>query len=353
MTVRFTPSRRQLTRAIRAINGTIPRIRIMRRLSWAALFVTIALILARRLSFEAAVALLFIPGLTLFILWMMPGHMARLSWSNSPVWRSEHVFTFSPAGIDVSTGTTGAHTAWPAIVRTAETPEFFLFFSSEQAGRFVPKQGISLLDVETIRDMFATYAGKAGATEPATPSADIVGDAVVQVSFEHDPREVARAGMATARKSGTLWMPYAAMVLIVGWNTVPMVYRQWKRGGIESVSIPLLLLGLFPLFLILIGPPLAARWAARREIRTGPSSRGMQRVGVADWGLQIAGPSYSGTLQWDAFMKVSETPEFFLFFLTKLQPVYIPKRVLSVADSERIRTLTRVGMGPKAELLDA
>jgi hypothetical protein len=145
----------------------------MRRISWAMLIATIALIVAGVLSFATSMMLLFIPGLVLFISWTMPSYIAWLSWRNSPVWRAEHVIIFGPGGIDVSTGMTSGHTASPAVMRTAENAEFFLFFSSDQAARFVPKRGLSPFEVETLREMFATRAGKADASGIAADGAHV------------------------------------------------------------------------------------------------------------------------------------------------------------------------------------
>lgn len=59
---------------------------------------------------------------------------------------------------------------------------------------------------------------------------------------------------------------------------------------------------------------------------------------------------YSGQLRWPAFIRAVETDEFFLFFISKLRPVFVPKRLRTAADAETVRSLTRAGLGARAEL---
>lgn len=44
---------------------------------------------------------------------------------------------------------------------------------------------------------------------------------VIEVRFELDAAEAARAGMVAARKAGGPWISYAAILGIVLWNTAP------------------------------------------------------------------------------------------------------------------------------------
>jgi hypothetical protein len=175
----------------------------------------------------------------------------------------------------------------------------------------------------------------------------------VSTSFTLDPAEVTRVAMLSARKLGSVWIWYLVMMMIVAWNTVPIVYAQWRRGGLAAINIPLVLLGLAPLVIIIVGPPLAARWAANRQLRTGPSARGVQQIGVAEWGLEVTGSMHTGVLPWSSVMKAVETPEFFLFFLSKIHPVFIPKRLLTDTEAAQVRQLTRSALGARAQLLES
>jgi hypothetical protein len=84
------------------------------------------------------------------------------------------------------------------------------------------------------------------------------------------------------------------------------------------------------------------------QLRTGPSVKGQQSVGVADWGLAVSGAMHTGELEWPSLMRVSETNEFFLFFVSKLQAVFLPKRLLSEQQLVEVRRLIHTGLGEEA-----
>lgn len=349
VSVLFAPSVGEIAGGLRAINSARPVVRILQRLSWAMIAIITALLIAGVIEPLPAIALLFVPGLCAFLLWSLPFYMAWMLRRNSPFWTNDIKIDFSPAGIRSTSAGAEGFTEWRAVIRTAETRRFFLYFTAAQSAQFLPKRALSTRDLDQLRFLFSEFAGKAGSPAASAP-ASALSPPVVQTSFQLDPRETARAAMVSVRKMGSMWIWYLLMIVIVSYNTMPTVYSQWRRGGFGAISIPLLLLGLSPLLMITIGQPLAMWSAAKRQVRSGPSFQGTQHVGVAEWGLQVSGPMSSGTLQWSAVMKAIETPEFFLFFLSKLHPVFIPKRLLNDADTTQVRRLTRSGLGSKAEL---
>jgi hypothetical protein len=347
--VRFQTSYGELVAALRSVNRAVPRVRVMRRLSWLAIAVITVLVVADILTPRDAVGILFVPALILLLFWALPFQLAWMTRRNSPYWKGEQIFEFSRSGIRAGSVSSDSVTDWAAVMRTGEDRRFFLFFSSDQGAQFVPKRALSPEQQDALRDLLTAYAGKPSAPAVARPIA--TAPAVVEVRFELEPAELARVGVLAARKEGGVWISVAVMTGIVLWSTGPTTYAQWQRGGWSAVSIPLLLLGLSPLLIILLAVPLSARWAARRQLRTGPSSRGLQEIGVADWGIRVAGPMFTGELRWAAFMKATETEEFFLFFLSKLQPLFLPKRLLTAADTRVVRSVVSSGLGSKAELL--
>jgi YcxB-like protein len=347
----FRTSLGEMTRALRAINYTNRIVRILWLLSWGAIVLVGVLIVTGVVGELGASALLFAPGLIVFLFWALPFYLAWLVRRNSPYWTEDVHAEFSASGIRIGSAGAEGFTEWRAVVRMVETRAFFLYFTSAQGGQFIPKRVLLPEEMEQLRRLFRDYPGKIGISPTWAPS-EAMSPPLLQASFTLDPSEITRAGMVTARRTGSIWVWYLLMLLIVSFNTIPATYRQWTHGGFAAISIPVLLLGLSPLLIIAVGPPLAGRWAAKRLVRTGPSSQGTQHVGVADWGLQVSGPMSSGTLRWSSVMKAIETQEFFLFFLSRLAPVYIPKRLLSDADVAQVRQLTRSGLGSKAALLE-
>lgn len=349
--MRFTSSYRELVAALRAINRAVPLVRRMRQLAWIAIAIVAVLIVANVLTFRGSLGVLFVPGLILLLFWLMPFYLAWMTQRSSPYWTGEQLVELSDEGIRIGSAASETFVEWAAIMRTTEDRRFFLFFSSDQSGQFVPKRVLATDEQSRVRQLFRDNAGEERVGAHGTASAPSSEPPAVEVRFELEAAESARAGMVAARKAGALWVWYVVILGIVLWTTMPTAYAQWQRGGWGAISVPMLLLGMAPLLIVFAAGPLVARLAARRALRTGPSTRGSQAVGVAEWGIRVAGPMYTGELRWLAFMKAVETDEFFLFFISKLQPVFIPKRLLTPAGADIIRNLTRAGLGARAELL--
>lgn len=231
--VQFTTSYRELVAALRAINRAVPFARRLRRVAWIALVIVFVLILVRVLSLASAMGLLFFPALVLFLMWAMPFQLAWMTRRRSPYWTGSQFFEFTADGIRVGTADSESVLGWDAIMRTTETQRFFLFFSSDQGGHFVPKRVLGYAEVAQLQELFQANAGKASESplirrsESAPP--------VVEVRFELEPAEAARVGMVAARKAGGLWVSYAIIAAISLWTTVPTAYAQlhWIESAIR------------------------------------------------------------------------------------------------------------------------
>lgn len=124
---------------------------------------------------------------------------------------------------------------------------------------------------------------------PLTSPADPEG-VVLVAEFRSDVREVYHAVMASSRHGPALWPAYVLMLAVVGWTTIAPLWRRWEVGDLANASIAVTLLGLFPLILILAIRPLASFWAAHRYVKTSRLATAVQRITVAETGIQIAGP---------------------------------------------------------------
>jgi hypothetical protein len=77
---------------------------------------------------------------------------------------------------------------------------------------------------------------------------------------------------------------------------------------------------------------------------------GEQVVGFGEGGITTSGPLHRGHLGWGAVTKAVETPEFFLFFVTKIQALFVPVRVLDPGSRERLRSLVKGQLQGRAAL---
>ena len=79
----------------------------------------------------------------------------------------------------------------------------------------------------------------------------------------------------------------------------------------------------------LLGIPIAQWWSAARTFRTTPAARGERSYIFDDQRIEISGGLTSGTLSWPAIVRVVETRELFLLFLSAQLAHFIPKAAFS------------------------
>lgn len=346
---RFTTTPAEVRRAMFAINGAIPRVVLMRRTAWIALVFALGAWFADVTSGTVAYFIGSMAVIALGVSYLLPLYMAWMSTRRGTYWTSEQRVTFSPAGIVTATPDTESEIGWPAIVRFRMTNEFFLYFTSGQSAQFVPLRSFDPSERERLTALFTAHAGQVSAA--SVRQGNVRATPIVAVSFAIDPKEVTRAGLVVARRSSGMRVMFGLLGLFILWNTSRDFYALWTRGFLGVSSLIPLLIDLMPLVIWFVIVRFTAKWATRRALRTSPAARGEQHVGVAEWGMQVSGPMYNGSLNWSAFMSASETPEFLLFFITSLQPVFIPKRLLSDESATQVRELARRGMGAKADSL--
>ena len=90
----------------------------------------------------------------------------------------------------------------------------------------------------------------------------------------------------------------------------------------------------------LVGIPLAQRWGAARTFRATPAARGERIFTVDEDAITIDGGLSSGTLTWPAIVRVVETRDLFLLFLSKQMAHFVPKSgFASAGDIDRFRVL--------------
>jgi hypothetical protein len=90
--------------------------------------------------------------------WVMARILARRALRDDPSVRGEQTRSVSSDGVEVRGSNYGQQFTWADIVRTVETPEFFLFFYNRRAAQYVPKRAVDGADAQVIRDLIQTHA---------------------------------------------------------------------------------------------------------------------------------------------------------------------------------------------------
>jgi hypothetical protein len=336
ITVAFRSGYWDTVRAVRSINHARPRVRIVKRLSYVCLGVTVVLAMLRFPAEWTALAL-FLPAIVLPLLWLLPLHAAWLIWRKAPSWQAERRFTFTPTGIDASGMATEGHLRWSAITRVSETGRHFVLFTSGQAGYAIPKKALpDEATVSAVRALLLEHAGK-GVDAPTTGMEERLPPGAVVVEFEWEPRELYRALRAATRHGPARWPIFVALAVLAWWLGAGEAVRQWRAGGWQATNGWSLAVALLPIACTAAAIPLTAAYAAWSLRRGSPMHAGVQRVVVAAAGIRTRGSLYSGSVGWEALVKAVETADFFLLYVAKAQAVIVPKRGLDPDQLRRVR----------------
>jgi hypothetical protein len=338
-------------RAIRAINGALPHIRVLKAVALLCLILFIGFMAAARIQGSTGAYLLMVPLVFFPLLWIMPFYLTWMSRRGSRAFRGEQELVFGPDVIVARGGGASGTYDWSAITRVVEVRRFFLLYVSNQCAFFIPKA--SLPGPDAVTELRALLRERAGHVKVEPTDRAPIADTLLAVGrFHWSLSEGYRAIRAAGRHGPRVWPAYLFMVVLVAGTSGGTLLRQYQEGGFAGVNLGLLALALFPLGLIVVAVPLASLWTAYSHGRSNRMAAGEQLVGLTPTGLHTAGPLQRGTIPWEALMKVVETPEFFLFYQTKIAAVYLPKRVLGGPPGlDRWRGLLLEHLNGRAQLL--
>ncbi|MEX2281945.1 MAG: YcxB family protein [Gemmatimonadota bacterium] len=166
--------------------------------------------------------------------------------------------------------------------------------------------------------------------------------------FRLDPDETIRAIRDVQRRQGFGWLHSA----IWHWALWPVVVGMAVLYFFLPTDLRALwLVGIVAFLLAALAglTPSVVRWQLRRDYRETPSLQGIQVYQFSDAGLTITGGATMVTLGWDAFVDAAETTEFFLFYYSKRQAYYLPKRAVGEdLERRRLRELIQLKLGDRA-----
>ena len=172
-------------------------------------------------------------------------------------------------------------------------------------------------------------------------------DETLTVSYTLTPKTLYRAQMAIWRcqRWWRVGGPVAVVALplaIVGWSLLS------GHDVISAILTNLAWIVFFPMFW-LVGLPLSQRWTSGRIFRGSPGLQGPRVFSFGPSGLTIDAGVSRGEAQWEAVIRVDETREFFLLYLSKLVAHVLPKEAFdSPSEVERFRQIVSRAVGRRA-----
>jgi hypothetical protein len=147
-----------------------------------------------------------------------------------------------------------------------------------------------------------------------------------------------RAQMAVLRSIG--WMRWGGIFVGVILPTLIVALQLISGRTLQAAFLSELgwIVGLPAAWFM--GIPLAQRRGASRTFNTMPAAQGERVYTFAGDDIMLAGGLSSGVLNWKAIVRVVETPDLFLLFLSGQVAHFIPQSAFaSEADVSRFRTL--------------
>jgi hypothetical protein len=139
---------------------------------------------------------------------------------------------------------------------------------------------------------------------------------------------VAAVSMMSQRLKWTFLGCFLFVVLVA----IPNVWRATSSGSAHDVVVavfPSAILIFLLLFLLWLQPRLAARKIILRAVEWR----------ITDEAVHIQSEVASSEMHWNAYVKYREGKRVFLLYVQKGQAQFIPKRVLSEAQTEELRNL--------------
>jgi hypothetical protein len=180
---------------------------------------------------------------------------------------------------------------------------------------------------------------------------------VLPLSFEFawNEAEHARLIRAMTRHRLTGWLNRAALPFICGALLLFVLVVPFLRPNADPLAV---WIAAAP-WLVILGIWFALlRWglpymSARTFRRDNHCARHPMRRIISVQGLRTECETTATDIRWQGVQGVVETPEFFLFYVTRSCAVQLPKRAIPTQqDLKRLRAVLSQQLGQRAQLLD-
>jgi hypothetical protein len=171
--------------------------------------------------------------------------------------------------------------------------------------------------------------------------------------FQWDQAEHVRLLRAVTRHQLTGWLRRSALGLIFGALAVFVLVVPFVRPGADPrivwrAAAPWALILAIWYALLRLGLPYLGARGFKRDNHC--ASHPMRRI-VSASGLRTECETTSTDVQWSGIHGVVETSEFFLFYVTPVCAVQLPKRaILDPSQLDRLRSLLRDKLGSRANV---
>jgi hypothetical protein len=86
-----------------------------------------------------------------------------------------------------------------------------------------------------------------------------------------------------------------------------------------------------------------------KQYKSSPLLQEAQTIYFGEDGIQSKSDSSEGKINWNAIIETAETDKDFFFFTSPEMALFIPKRVFSVEQQDKVKNLAKIKLGDKAK----
>jgi hypothetical protein len=94
--------------------------------------------------------------------------------------------------------------------------------------------------------------------------------------------------------------------------------------------------------------PLTGNYVAK-QYKSSPLLQEAQAISFGEEGIESKSDSFASKINWNAIIETAETDKDFFFFTSPKMALFIPKRVFSVEQQDKIKNLAKIKLGDKAK----
>jgi hypothetical protein len=160
-----------------------------------------------------------------------------------------------------------------------------------------------------------------------------------------------RATRAVVKRLRATLFGYGLFVLVPMVTLILMLSTGYDTTSPGILGLPAwVALSGGPYFMFVLMPLIQAVnvWQIRRR---NASIGGVLTFILSPDGFESRGQTFETKLRWDAFHRIIEAKEFFLFYVSSSSALFIPKSFASPTEIESIRAIVRQFAGAKAKLM--
>ncbi len=160
----------------------------------------------------------------------------------------------------------------------------------------------------------------------------------IEKSFKTDVRHHYRATRQIFHSLPAIRWYYGLFVALP--LVILLLFHLMGPPGVNHLmfgALPVWSLVAMILFIALVMIPLVQYFQVSQQLKTTPSAQKEQHYSFSEKGLTNQGEGYNVELGWDSVVRVTQSKDYALFFISSYYAYYLPREFFSDTEFEQIR----------------